>query len=175
MEEGDKNLKARCTLCSASAKPLSCAQNTTSTFKKHLDLVHKTENPTAILPETVKRKRSDEDNRGNWAKRQATLDRRGISSKEIGTLVMDYVIEDMLPLTTVESPAFRKLVNELSAHYVQLPDRKTLFLCMEQAYNSMMKQITETLGKAKNVSTTADVWTAHHRSYLGFIGSMMNH
>lgn len=167
MEEGDKNLKARCTLCSASAKPLSCARNTTSNFKKHLDSVHKTENLTAILPETVKRKRSDEDNGGNRAKRQATLDRRGISSKEVRTLVMDYVIEDMLPLTTVESPAFRKLVNELSAHHVQLPDRKTLSSCIEQAYNTMMKQITETLGKVKNVSTTADVWTAHHRSYLG--------
>ena len=76
---------------------------------------------------------------------------------------MDYVIEDMLPLTTVESPGFRKLVNELSAHHVQLPDRKRLSLCMKQAYNSMMKQITETLGKGKNVSTTGDVWTAHHK------------
>ena len=59
------------------------------------------ENLTAILPETVKCKRSDEDNGGNRAKRQATLDKRGISSKEVRTLVMDYVIEDMLPLTTV--------------------------------------------------------------------------
>ena len=33
----------------------------------------------------------------------------------------------------------------------------------------MMKQITETLGKVKNVSTTADVWTAHQRSYLGMM------
>ena len=34
VEEGDKNLKARCTLCSTSAKPLSCARNTTSNLKK---------------------------------------------------------------------------------------------------------------------------------------------
>ena len=136
MEEGDKNLKARCTLCSTSAKPLSCVRNTTSNFKKHLDSVHKMENLIAILPENIKRKRSDEDNGGNRAKRQATLDRRGISSKEVRTLVMDYVIEEMLPLTTVESPAFRKLVSELSAHHVQLPNRKTLSSCIEQAYNS---------------------------------------
>ena len=31
----------------------------------------------------------------------------------------------------------------------------------------MIKQITETLGKVKNVSATAEVWTAHQRSYLG--------
>jgi len=36
VDEGDKNLKAHCTLCLASAKPLSCARNTTSNFKKHL-------------------------------------------------------------------------------------------------------------------------------------------
>ena len=30
IDEGDKNLKAHCTLCSPSAKPLSCARNTTS-------------------------------------------------------------------------------------------------------------------------------------------------
>ena len=31
----------------------------------------------------------------------------------------------------------------------------------------MMKKIKETLEGVDNVSTTADVWTAHHRSYLG--------
>ena len=124
---------------------ICCAQNTTSNFKRRLDSVHKMENLTAILPETVKRKRPDEDNGGNRAKRRATLDRRGILSKEVRRLVMDYVIEDMLPLTTMESPAFRKLVNELSAHHVQLSDRKTLSLSIEQACNSMKKQITETL------------------------------
>ena len=64
-----KNLKARCTLCSASAKPLSFGRNTISNRKKHQDSVHKTENLTAILPETIKHKRLDEDNRGNRAKR----------------------------------------------------------------------------------------------------------
>lgn len=174
VEEGDKNLRARCTLCSDSAKPLSCARNTTSNFKKHLDSVHKTANLVAILPETSKRKRSEEDNGGNQAKRQATLDRRGVSSNEVRKLVMEYIIEDMLPLTTVESPAFRKLINELSLCPVQLPDRKTLSSCIEQAYDVMMKKIKETLGIAENVSTMADVWTAHQRSYLGMTVHWIN-
>jgi len=166
VEEGDKNLRARCTLCSDSAKPLSCARNTTSNFKKHLDSVHKTTSLIAILPQTTKRKRS-EDDEGNQAKRQATLERRAISSEEIRKVVMEYVIEDMLPLTTVESSAFRKLIDKLSPRPVQLPDRKTISLCIEQAYDTMMKKIKETLGKVESVSTTADVWTSQHRSYLG--------
>ena len=48
VDEGDKNLKAHCTLCSPSSKPLSCARNTTSSFKKHLDSVNKTVNLVAI-------------------------------------------------------------------------------------------------------------------------------
>ena len=42
VEENKKNLKARCTLCAPSKKPLSTAHNTTSNFKKHLQTVHKT-------------------------------------------------------------------------------------------------------------------------------------
>ena len=170
VEEGEKNLKARCTLCSASAKPLSCARNTTSNFKKHLDNVHKTENLVAILPEeraSAKRKRSVADNGDNAPKKQAILQRRSVSLKEVRKVVTEYIIDDMLPLSTVESSAFRKLVNELSPWPVQLPDRKTISSHIEQAYESMMKKIKETLEGVDNVSTTADVWTAHHRSYLG--------
>ena len=42
VEENDKNLRARCTLCAPSQKTLSSARNTTSNFKKHLDTIHKT-------------------------------------------------------------------------------------------------------------------------------------
>ena len=109
VEERDKNLRVCCTLCSASVKPLSCARNIISNFKKHLDSVHKTANLVAILLETSKHKRSEEDNGGNQTKRQATLDRRGVSSNEVRKLLMEYIIEDMLPLTTVESPGFQKV------------------------------------------------------------------
>ena len=102
VDEGDKNLKARCILCSPSSKPLSCARNTTSNSKKHLDSVHKTVNLVAILSEGVgggKRKRPAGD---SCSKRQATLDRKGVSSVEVRKLVTEYIIDDMLPLTTVE-------------------------------------------------------------------------
>ena len=101
------------------------------------------------------------------SKRQATLDRRGVSSVEVRKLVTEYIVDDMLPLTRVESPAFKKLVDELSPHPVQLPDRKTLSSHLEQSHELMMKKIKEILEGVDKVSTTADVWMAHHRSYLG--------
>ena len=86
---------------------------------------------------------------------------------EVRKLVTEYIIDDILPLTTVESPAFKKLIDELSPHPVQLPDRKTICSHLEQVYKSMMKKIKENLEEVEKVSTTADVWTTHHRSYLG--------
>ena len=87
VDKGDKNLKTHCTLCSPSAKPLSCARNMTSSFKKHLDSVHKTVNLVAIFPESTKRKRPEGDNRDNMFKMQATLDRRGVLSVEVQKLL----------------------------------------------------------------------------------------
>ena len=40
VEEGAKNIRAHCELC-AGNKTLSCVQNTTSNYKKHLEKVHK--------------------------------------------------------------------------------------------------------------------------------------
>ena len=78
VDEGDKNLKARCTLSSPSSKLLSCARNTTSNFKKHLaDSVHKFVNLVAVLPERVggvEWKRPVGDNGDSGFKREATLD-----------------------------------------------------------------------------------------------------
>ena len=174
VDEGDKNLKARCNLCSPSSKPLSCARNTTSNFKKHLDSVHKTVNLLAILSEGVgggKQKRPAGDIGDSSSKRQATLDRKGVSSVEVRKLVTEYIIDDMLPLTTVESPAFKKLINSFSPHPVQLPDRKTISLHVNQAYESMMK---DNLAEVERVTTTADVWTAHHKNYLGMTVHWIN-
>jgi len=39
-EDGEKNIRGRCKLCVGN-KTLSCAHNTTSNFKKHLENIHK--------------------------------------------------------------------------------------------------------------------------------------
>ena len=36
-----------------------------------------------------------------------------LDPREERSLVAEYVVEDMLPLSTVESPAFRKLVSKI--------------------------------------------------------------
>ena len=100
-----------------------------------------------------------------------------MSPGEVRKLVTEYIVDDMLPLSTVEFSAFRKLINELSPSHMQLPDRKTISSHIEKVYDSMMKKIKATLKEVDKVSTTADVWTAHaahHRSYLGMTVHWIN-
>ena len=178
VEEGDKNMRARCTLCSDSSKPLSCARNTSSNFKKYLDTVHKNVNLVAVIPEGAegrrcgKCKRTKEDDEYEMhrdTKRRSMLQRK-VSPAVFRSLVAEYIIDDMLPLSTVESPAFRKLVCMLfssSAQCVELPNRKSISLYLQNAYELMVKKIKEVLEGVSQVSTTADVWMAHRKSYLG--------
>ena len=145
VDESEKNMRARCTLCSPSSKPLSCARNTTSNFKKHLDTVHKTVKLVAVIPEVSKRKRPAEGGVPRSSKRQATLQEKAVSPAAIRGLVAQFIVNDMLPLSTVESPSFRKLINALSSTSVQLPDRKSLSSYLEKAFESMIKKVKEAL------------------------------
>ena len=115
LSENDKNLKVHCMLCSGN-KILLCAKNTTSNFKKHMSAVHK--NAVLIAKEVEqpgkgKQRRDTADgdyDNDNDPKRQCTLpvvlNRNLISAAKMRSLLSDYIIEDMQPLSTVESPTF---------------------------------------------------------------------
>ena len=172
VEVGEKNIRARCKLCVGN-KTLSCAQNTTSNFKKHLQNVHKNVVLEAREVEGAKgkgkRQRADDgdDDSDNTLKRQCTLPSmlRDISSTKLRNALFEYIIEDMQPLSTVESPAFQKLIGSICPY--RLPDWKSFTQYLDKLYDLMVKKVKEALEGVDGVSTTADVWTANHRSYLG--------
>lgn len=172
VSEDAKNIRVRCSLCVGN-KTLSSAKNTTSNLRKHLNSVHK----NAVLvakevPKPEKRKRRNEtdgDGNNGEPKKQCTLptvlNRHSIPANKLRSLLAEYVIEDMRPLSTVESPAFRKLLGSICP--TQLPDRKSFTVYLDTVYDSMISKVKKTLETVEIVSTTVDVWTAHHRSYLG--------
>ena len=169
VEVGKKNIRARCKLCPGN-KTLSCARNTTSNFKKHLDNVRK--NLVLEAREArakSKRKTVDDDDDGNnqSLKKQCTLPSmlRDISSTKLSKALFEYIIEDMQPLSTVESPAFWRLIGSICPY--QLPDRKSFAQNLIELYDSMVRKVKEALEMVDGVSTTADVWSSNHRSYLG--------
>jgi len=115
--------------------------NTTSNYKKkHLDTVHNTIKLEAIIPEVLQdRKRkeneTDDEQKQSDSKRQCT--KTSDSPGTIRTLVEEYIISDMVPLSTVDSPAFKSW----SICSVDMPNKKSLALHLEKAHESMMAKL----------------------------------
>ena len=131
-------------------------------------------NTVLVAKEVEKRKRrneTDDDCNNGEPKRQCTLptvlNRHSIPANKVQSLLAEYVIEDMRPLSTMEFPAFRKLLG--SIYQTQLPDRRSFTVHLDTVYDPMVSKIKKTLETVDIVLTVVDVCTAHHRSYLGMI------
>ena len=83
------------------------------------------------------------------------LNRHSIPVNKVQSLLSGYIIEDMRPLSTMKSPAFRKLLG--SIYPTQLPNRKALTVYLNTIYDSMVSKVKKTLETIDIVSTTADV------------------
>uniref|UniRef100_A0A3Q2WY69 HAT C-terminal dimerisation domain-containing protein n=1 Tax=Haplochromis burtoni TaxID=8153 RepID=A0A3Q2WY69_HAPBU len=81
--------------------------------------------------------------------KQVKLDVRatGLSAAELKKLVAAYIVEDMLPISTLDSESFRRY--------------------LEREYDKMNSNLKATLQEAEFVSTTADIWTVNNKSFMG--------
>jgi len=80
----------------------------------------------------------------------------------------NWIIEDLQPLYVVQSPSFRKLINELDSGFI-MPDEKGIKKVIADTYNSTMPALIEKIRvESKSVSLTTDMWTS--RSGQGYIG-----
>ena len=75
-------------------------------------------------------------------KRQCTLptmlNRHSNPVNKLRSSLAEYVIEDMRPLSTVDSPAFRKLLGSICP--TQLPDRKSFTVYLDTVYDSIVSR-----------------------------------
>ena len=115
IREIDKNLTARCTLC-AGGRPreLSTAKNSTSNLKKHLERVHG--NLKLVAKRPLASGPLEDDGASELKQQKLDFSRpvvKMLEPGEVRRLVAEYVVEDALPLSTVESPAFQKLVSKI--------------------------------------------------------------
>ena len=59
------------------------------------------------------------------------------------------------------------MIEGISVSSVDIPSRKSLALYLEKACELMMAKLKKKILEVSKVSTTADFWTLHNRSYLG--------
>uniref|UniRef100_A0A3P9DUX7 BED-type domain-containing protein n=1 Tax=Maylandia zebra TaxID=106582 RepID=A0A3P9DUX7_9CICH len=146
----DLNIKVRCTLC-VGEKVLSTFKNTTSNLKKHLESQHSTVKLTERVPPSGLKQRAVTSAEGPTPPKQQKLDfgAKPVSDEELKKLVAQYIVEEMLPINTVDSPSFRAIIKKIPT-----------------SVNAELN-LKATLNEIDFVSTTADIWTANNRSYMG--------
>lgn len=76
------------------------------------------------------------------------------------------MIDDVQPFSLVEQPSFKKLIEGISGGKTVMCG-KTLVQRIEREFAAMKENFTVTLKKVTYVCTTADLWTAHNRSFFG--------
>ena len=75
----------------------------------------------------------------NEPKKQYTLTRNSIPAQKMLSLLSEYVIKDMQPLSTVESLAFRKLISNICTTHI--PDRKSFTEHLDKVYDSILDKV----------------------------------
>ncbi len=75
-------------------------------------------------------------------------------------------VEDMQPMATVDRDGFRHFCSIFLPRYT-LPSRRTLNRRLGDLYEIEKVRFMAVLDKTKWVSATADIWSAHKRSFLG--------
>uniref|UniRef100_A0A3Q3G085 BED-type domain-containing protein n=1 Tax=Labrus bergylta TaxID=56723 RepID=A0A3Q3G085_9LABR len=161
----DKNIIVKCNLC-ASATPRELSTSKNSNLKKHLDRCHANTKLTERDAGGEKRKRAEDESAGKSQTKQQKLSfsRSAVllEPREVRRQVAEYVVEDMLPLSTVNSPAFKKFVCKIPTNASN--DKR---VNVSTADAVMEKELKKTLDAQQYVSTTADIWSANNKSFMG--------
>uniref|UniRef100_A0A8C6TVL0 HAT C-terminal dimerisation domain-containing protein n=1 Tax=Neogobius melanostomus TaxID=47308 RepID=A0A8C6TVL0_9GOBI len=156
-----KNVHVMCTLCPG-VKTLSTSVVSNSNLMKHLTTTHastklvakNTSTSDDSTPSTSK-----EEGLGAKSPKQQKLElsasqQKPMTQAEVNRMIGRYVVGRMLPLSTVEDDSFRAII-------AKIPTKAGA--CAPCA-KTFAKYLDAEVGL---LSTTADIWTAHNRSYLG--------
>lgn len=88
------------------------------------------------------------------------------SQKTLDENIQKYVVYGMRPLSTVDNKHFRKLITDLAPN-AKIMSRRTLGRQITDKFVKVSDKLKQELKNVKYVSTTADIWSNSHRSYLG--------
>ncbi|KAH0630660.1 hypothetical protein JD844_013922 [Phrynosoma platyrhinos] len=174
----------QCNYCLPVIKNVSSAVNSATNLRKHLEKAHP-EKLGAAENAGKGKKRSffeellDDDDDPPSIKvlkqqqqQQATLERWGsgkeqITQKILDRKIMDFIVDETLPLHTVDRPSFVGLVRLGLPKCLTIMCSKTLRDSIEKRVASMRERLLRRLGAVEYVATTADCWAYGKRRFLG--------
>lgn len=83
---------------------------------------------------------------------------------------MQFVIENVQPLSVVESPAFIDLIKIGLPSSIRIMCKKTLREKLNQSYIDMKTTLENQLAEIEIISTTADLWSKAKRKGISRTG-----
>lgn len=108
--------------------------------------------------------------------KQLRLNFHQVTKQEVDKLIASFIVEEMLPINTVDSPTFRKILSKIPIVGDRQPwsDCKTFTCYMDECYLKMENDLKNAFESLPHVSTTADIWSSHNRSFLGITAHWIN-
>ncbi|XP_051972372.1 zinc finger BED domain-containing protein 4-like [Xyrauchen texanus] len=166
-EARGRNITVQCNLCLPKVNILSTARDSTSNLKKHLERKHAEhyrKSPSGDGPSE-----SGHEVKGPSDKKHAKMDHtvyNYTTQSKLNALVFNFIVEDVQPISILEQPGFRKLIEVLSRGK-KVMSRKTFDCRLEAGFDKMKEELKKKLDSVQSLCTTADIWTVNNRSYFG--------
>ncbi|XP_041844132.1 uncharacterized protein LOC121641846 [Melanotaenia boesemani] len=172
MGENTKTYRMKCMLCLPKCHEIKAFNNSPSNLKKHIERAHPHHLKKYEQLTSQKRKRASE--AGTSTTKQTTLlDSRSISQSAVDRAIVQYVVNGLQPLSTVENEAFRELLTDLLPT-AKIITRVTLRSRIGDLAKAMRKVLTEEMSKVDHIATTTDCWSVRRRSFLGVTAHWVN-
>ncbi|XP_061486580.1 uncharacterized protein LOC133386827 [Rhineura floridana] len=110
---------------------------------------------------------------------QTTLERWGsgrepVTQSNLDRRIIDFIVEETLPLQTVDKPSFINLVRIGLPKDLTIICAKTLRDRIEKRACHMRETLANRMGAVAYIATTADCWTNGKKSYFGVTAHWIN-
>ncbi|XP_052455230.1 zinc finger BED domain-containing protein 4-like isoform X2 [Carassius gibelio] len=176
-----RNITVQCNLCLPKINILSTARDSTSNLKKHLERKHSVvcrrkirDTPSSDAPSSdgpssygpsILEKETAEPSEAKEAKIDPTIYYQ-TSQSRLNTLVFNFIVEDVQPISILEQAGFRRLI-EILSRGKKVMSQNAFITKLEVVFNKMKGELKVKLDRVKTLCTTADVWSVQDRSYFG--------
>ncbi|XP_042306337.1 uncharacterized protein LOC121921817 [Sceloporus undulatus] len=177
-----KNLVVQCNYCLPAYKTVSAAITSSSNLKKHLERAHPEKLKIIESTKRARRRgysvelRHDDDppalKMPKQHEQQTAPDRWGygketVTQRILDKKIMDFIVEETLPLQTVDRASFIGLVRLGLPKGLTIMCANTLRDRIEKRAAGMRETLASRMGVVSHVATTADCWTDGKRNFLG--------
>lgn len=126
-----------------------------------------------LLPKGPKRKLEDSDEKGSTSHggkqpklKFPVLTKTTNQQTNFDSALIDYVVNSIRPFSTVSDENFKNMIKAANPS-LKVLSRPTLMRRIKDEEGRWKEIVKTQLKEAEFVSTTADVWSSHHHSYMG--------